>query len=70
MDQNFGFRTILEFPGYSINKTGIVRKVDTGKIVKISSVGAASVVLLLDGKQHHRSVRKLRNRAFPELESW
>lgn len=50
---------IPEFPNYMMNREGVVRKVDTRVVIKVS--GKSQVVMLRrDGKQHGRSAAKIR----------
>lgn len=61
------YRVIPEFPKYMINKDGVVRNAETGRMMSSERPDGLSVILRKDGKTYHRAVRTLLKQTFPEL---
>jgi hypothetical protein len=60
------WKSIREFPGYSVSNTGLIRSEKSGRILALSEnqYGLVCVGMVKDGIQHHRSVPLLVANAF------
>ena len=63
------WRTIKEFPSFGISNWGRVRRIKTGRLLKVrmdkgKGAGSYIVRICVEGKQYYRSVAKLVAEAF------
>lgn len=64
------WRSIEDFPGAEIDKEGRVRRIKSRIFYNTKAGGGESLRVMRNGKRWQRSIRELRNEAFPELKPW
>lgn len=64
------WRVVEDFPGYEINRDGILRKRKSRRVIKTQNGGADRFRYVEEGVRRSIPTKKLRNRAFPELGAW
>lgn len=61
------WRTVKDHPDYEITRDGVMRKAKSGKVLA-DAVG--NFRYRVDGVRKSVAIKKLRNKAFPELGAW